>query len=274
MADWLEDPPKWQESPVQSGHFGRIQVSTRPFARSLVHPVPGGVVKNGEHLDGCGCPRPQGPRRRRRDGCEQRYRLRNGSRFRPRARPHDPGCRNTAAGEERARAAGADGAGGEHGGPATRLGRNLESVQRFADGFMRRHDRLDVLVNNAGVGFIPTQGQSTASSGSSPRTTSGTRPDRPTVRASRVHPGRRVVTAQRAGLPKKTVKLPKKAGETTQELAETTKKPAMLPKKAAVARFDAYPRPHPRSPAKGSDIDSGRLGLPRGGHAGGRQVPS
>ncbi|MCE2515430.1 MAG: SDR family NAD(P)-dependent oxidoreductase, partial [Acidobacteria bacterium] len=32
---------------------------------------------------------------------------------------------------------------------------NLKSVQGFADEFTRRHDRLDVLLNNAGVTFIP-----------------------------------------------------------------------------------------------------------------------
>ena len=35
---------------------------------------------------------------------------------------------------------------------------NLESVQGFAAEFTRRHDRLDVLVNNAGVTFIPSKG--------------------------------------------------------------------------------------------------------------------
>ncbi len=63
-------------------------------------------------------------------------------------------CRNTGGGEEaRERLARMERGGSTEVLPLD-LG-NLESVQGFADDFTRRHDRLDVLVNNAGVGFIP-----------------------------------------------------------------------------------------------------------------------
>ena len=39
---------------------------------------------------------------------------------------------------------------------------NLESVQGFADDFTRRHDRLDVLVNNAGPPSAAVRWTSTA----------------------------------------------------------------------------------------------------------------
>lgn len=194
MADWSENPPKWQESPVQSGHFGRIQVlpGRSPGPRP---PRPGRRREEREHLDGCGCPRPQGPRRRR-DGCEQRYRLRNGSRFHPRACPHDPGLPEHRRRGRGARAAGADGAGGEHGGPATRLGEpgiraglrrrfhaTTRSARRAGEQCRRRvhPPHKDGRRLRAAVRHEP------------PR---ALRPDRPTVRPSRVHPGR----ARRHGL--------------------------------------------------------------------------
>ncbi len=63
-------------------------------------------------------------------------------------------CRNTVAGEEaRERLARMEPEGSTEVLPIDLA--NLESVQGFADEFTRRHDRLDVLVNNAGVTFIP-----------------------------------------------------------------------------------------------------------------------
>ena len=150
-------------------------------------------------------------------------------------------CRNTAAGEEaRERLARMEPGGSTEVLPLDLA--NLESVQGFADDFMRRHDRLDVLVNNAGVGFIPHT-----------RTVDGFERQFATNHLGHFAltgrlfgrlastPGARVVTAQRAGLPKKTVKLPKKAVKLPKNSPKLPKKPAMLPKKAAVSQIRCLP---------------------------------
>ncbi len=150
-------------------------------------------------------------------------------------------CRNTAAGEEaRERLARMEPGASTEVLPLDLA--NLESVQSFADGFMRRHDRLDVLVNNAGVGFIPHT-----------RTVDGFERQFATNHLGHFAltgrlfgrlastPGGRVVTAQRAGLPKKTVKLPKKAVKLPKNSPKLPKKPAMLPKKAAVSQIRCLP---------------------------------
>ena len=53
---------------------------------------------------------------------------------------------------------------------------NLKSVQGFADEFTRRHDRLDVLLNNAGVTFIPHERTVDGFERQSARTTLDTSP--------------------------------------------------------------------------------------------------